>query len=115
MKRLVTFGLFLVVFSGVLNSQEDTPTVSGAQLITFADIGYPALAKAARVQGVVVVEAQLDNKGNVVGASAIAGAKPLIPDCLSNIKKWKFKPNSRKTAVIVYEFRLDDGACHDDS
>ena len=47
--------------------------------------------------------------------SAISGPKPLIPDSLANEKKWKFKPNSRKTVVIVYEFRLDDGACHDAS
>jgi hypothetical protein len=113
---LVAAGLFLIVISGSLNSQQEHPEHGDdAQLVSFEDLAYPGLARVARIQGIVVVEARLDDKGNVVAASAISGAKLLIPDCLSNAKKWKLKPNSYKTAVIVYEFRLDAGACHDDS
>jgi TonB family protein len=78
-------------------------------------MAYPAIARVARVQGVVVVEVHLDDKGEVISASAISGPKPLTPDCISNAKRWRFKPSAHKKAVVVYEFRLDDGACHDDS
>ncbi len=49
----------------------------------------------------------------MVSASAISGSKSLIPDCLANLQRWKFQPNPQKTAVVVYEFKLDEGACHE--
>jgi TonB family protein len=113
---IVSVGVLLIVTAGALSSQkEDGGLGDDARLVSFADLEYPGLARVARIQGIVVVEAQLDDKGNVASASAISGAKSLIPDCLSNVKKWKFKPNSRKNIIIVYEFRLDEGACHDAS
>ncbi len=107
--------LFLIAISTTLNSQKDEPNSDDTQLVSFSDMGYPGLAKVARIQGIVVVEARLDDNGNVVGASAISGNKLLVADCLSNVKRWKFKAKSHNSAVIVYEFKLDDGACHDDS
>lgn len=83
------------------------------KLASFEDLAYPLLARRAKVQGVVVVKATLDENGRVVGASAISGANLLIPDVLENAKKWTFRPNSRHSAVIVYDFRIDEGACHD--
>jgi TonB family protein len=85
------------------------------KLAAFADMSYPGVAKSARVQGVVVVRVGLDDRGRVATASAVSGSSALIPDCLANAKKWTFMPNPRKSAVIVYEFRLDEGACHYDS
>ena len=63
--------------------------------VTFADMGYPAVAMAARLQGVVVVAVTLDDEGRVTSASAISGLKALIPDSLANAKKWTFKPSAR--------------------
>src|SRR5579863_4542301 len=112
---LVTVGLFFIVTSTLSNSQQEPKHDGDAQLVSFEDLAYPGIARETRIQGVVVVEARLDDKGNVVSASSITGPKLLIPDCLTNAKKWKFKPNPHNSAVIVYEFRLDDGACHDNS
>jgi hypothetical protein len=110
----LAFTLVLIGASIGLNAQNDE-TIYSVKLVSFEDLAYPGIARVARIQGVVVVKAKLDEKGNVVAASAISGPKPLIADCLSNAKKWKFQPNSHNAAIIVYEFRLDDGACHDDS
>jgi Gram-negative bacterial TonB protein C-terminal len=113
---LLAFTLLLIGASGgVVFPQEETIYDSEVGLVSFEDLAYPTVAKIARNQGVVVVMAKLDDKGNVVSTSAITGPKTLIPDCLSNAKKWKFQPNPHKSAVIVYEFRLADGACHDAS
>jgi TonB family protein len=95
--------------------QEETLNDQDVKLVSFEDLPYPPVARMTRVQGVVVVKAKLDDDGRVSSAFAISGNKTLIPDTVSNAKKWKFKPNAQKSAVIVYEFRLTDGACHDNS
>ncbi len=120
MKKKANYGLLLLGFllvhpSSRLNAQkEETEYEVEARLVSFEDLAYPGIARMTRIQGIVIVKAELDEKGNVVAASALSGPKPLISDCLSNVKKWKFKPNSKNT-LIVYDFRLDDGACHDAS
>jgi len=113
---LLAFGLLLVgIRSNVKAEQEQTTYDDEIKLVSFEDLDYPRLARVTRVQGVVVIRAGLDEKGNVVSATPISGSKALIPDCLSNAKKWKFKPNAHNSIVIVYEFRFEDGACHDRS
>lgn len=73
-------------------------------------LDYPTLARQARVQGIVVIHANLDASGRVVSTSAVSGSKALIQVCLSNSTKWQFKPNQPNEAVIIYDFRLE-GVC----
>ena len=77
------------------------------------DLGYPLAARAAGVEGVVVVRAELDAAGVVVSAHAVAGHPLLTPDSLSNIRRWTFRPNPQRAIVFVYDFRIDEGRCHD--
>ncbi len=101
--------------SAIRAQQDGTVYDEDIKLVSFKDMEYPGLARATRIQGVVVVRLKLDSAGNVVEASPVSGSKALLPDCLVNAKKWKFKPNSHKDVVIVYDFRMDEGACHDKS
>jgi hypothetical protein len=73
-------------------------------------LGYPIEARVTRVHGAVVVRVQLDGDGKAVSAAAVSGAKSLIPDCISNAKKWSFRPNGSKDVIIVYQFRIE-GLC----
>jgi Gram-negative bacterial TonB protein C-terminal len=97
---------------GSVNAQEE-PSVSDKdiKIVHFEELNYPTFARAAHIEGVVVVRVILDDRGGVVKALAISGKDPLIPDCIANAKKWKFQPNSRKMAVIVYNFTLPTGSC----
>ena len=52
---------------------------------------YPARAKEQGVEGVVVVEASLDEKGNVLNAHALMGHSLLREAAVEAVKKWKFK------------------------
>lgn len=81
------------------------------QALYFADLAYPLAARFGHVEGVVVVRARLDEKGGVVTSTAISGPRALISDCLSNSKKWRFKPNAEKAVVIVYRFTFE-GLCN---
>jgi len=76
------------------------------EALHFEGLRYPAIAKSAGIQGVVVVQVKLDDKGNVAEAAAISGKPMLIRDSLANAKSWRFRPNAQKTAVIVYNFKL---------
>jgi periplasmic protein TonB len=53
---------------------------------------YPPLARAARIEGVVVIEAIIDEHGDVVEARAVSGPGLLIPAALKAVIQWKYEP-----------------------
>jgi TonB family protein len=53
---------------------------------------YPATAKVARVQGVVILEARIDENGNV-GDARVLRSIPLLDQAASDaVKQWKYEP-----------------------
>jgi len=78
------------------------------KVVDFVDLEYPQMARQARIQGVVVVWARLDEKGNVLDTKALSGAEVLAAASLENAKRWRFQPNAARAAVIVYNFRVTD-------
>lgn len=67
-------------------------TVKPPLLIYGPDPEYPTLAKRAHISGVVVIEAIIDEHGNVTGMRAISGQPLLIPAALSAVSKRKYQP-----------------------
>lgn len=53
---------------------------------------YPILAKQARIQGVVDVDAVIDTHGNVVQARAMSGPQVLFSAALKAVTGWKYEP-----------------------
>jgi TonB family protein len=53
---------------------------------------YPVLARQTRLSGVVVIEAVIDEQGNVSGMRVISGDPLLIPAALSAVSKRKYEP-----------------------
>jgi protein TonB len=53
---------------------------------------YPPIARTAHVQGVVTIDALIDEHGDVVQARAIDGPALLIPSALAAVLKWKYEP-----------------------
>lgn len=53
---------------------------------------YPRIAKDARVQGTVDIEAIIDAQGNVVQAHAMDGPGLLIEAALKAVSQWKYEP-----------------------
>lgn len=53
---------------------------------------YPELAEMAGVQGTVLIEAIIDEYGNVINARAAGGPPLLIPDALRTVMTWKYEP-----------------------
>ena len=53
---------------------------------------YPALARDARIQGNVTIDAVIDKNGNVSQAHVVDGPPLLIAGALEAVKQWKFQP-----------------------
>lgn len=73
---------------------------------------YPTLAKQAKVQGDVLINAIIDEQGNVVELKAVSGHPLLIHAALQAVSKWKYQPtilNGTPVAVeliVTVTFRL---------
>jgi hypothetical protein len=99
--------LLMIPSAFIFAQESQSISDSEIKLVSSAELEHPKLASQALVQGIVVVRATLDDKGNVIETKALSGAEALIPACLGNARKWHFKPNPKKTVVIVYNFRVD--------
>jgi len=53
---------------------------------------YPPLARQARIQGVVVLQAQISKDGNIENLQLISGHPMLAPAAIEAVKQWKYRP-----------------------
>lgn len=53
---------------------------------------YPALAKQARVQGEVVLNAVIDANGQIQNLQLISGHPMLVPAAIAAVREWRYKP-----------------------
>ena len=70
------------------------------------DPEYPALARQAHISGTVVVEALIDEHGNVVQAHAVSGHPLLLPAALGAVLQWKYEPTSLNGQPVSVELRV---------
>jgi len=96
------------------NQSNSAKTVSGGVLngkaVDLPKPAYPPAARAVRASGAVNVQVTLDEKGNVVSASAVSGHPLLRAAAVEAARKAKFSPTLlsgkpvKVTGVIVYNF-----------
>jgi len=67
---------------------------------------YPALAKQTHIWGTVVVNAVIDEHGNVVGARALSGHPLLIPAALRAVLQWKYEPTLLNGTPVAVEMEV---------
>jgi protein TonB len=53
---------------------------------------YPTLAQVSHVHGMVLIEAVIDEKGDVVNAHVLQGHPLLIQEALRTVMQWKYEP-----------------------
>ncbi len=53
---------------------------------------YPPLARAARVQGEVVLNAIIDANGQIQNLQLVGGHPMLVPAAIAAVKQWRYKP-----------------------
>jgi protein TonB len=68
---------------------------------------YPPLARQAHIAGTVLVDAVIDEQGNVVQARAVSGAPLLIPAALKAVLQWKYEPTSLNGQQVSVELEVE--------
>jgi TonB family protein len=91
------------VVGGILSSKPGTSPdlpqrvrvssgVSTGLLVTKVQPQYPNAAKQARIQGQVVLQAEIDKNGEVEELTLVSGHPMLAPAAIEAVKQWKYKP-----------------------
>ena len=91
-------------------------TISGGVLngraISKPQPAYPAIARAAKASGTVTVQVLVDERGNVISASAVSGHPLLQQSAVAAARQAKFSPTLlsgqpvKVSGVITYNFVL---------
>jgi periplasmic protein TonB len=71
------------------------------------DPEYPFIAKQAKVQGTVVIDAVIDEQGNVVQAHVVSGPGLLLASALEAVGKWKYEPTRLNGQPISVEMHVE--------
>lgn len=66
--------------------------VTRGLLIQKIEPSYPPLARAARVQGEVVLSAVIDAGGQITNLQLVSGHPMLVPAAIAAVKQWRYKP-----------------------
>jgi TonB family protein len=92
----------LAVLLGILA----VPAPRRACVLRLESPAYPAVARAARVQGDVHVRARLGRDGKATQVSA-TGQPLLVQEAESNLRTWTFAPGHPARVDVLYRFRLE--------
>ncbi|MFZ0760823.1 MAG: energy transducer TonB [Candidatus Sulfotelmatobacter sp.] len=74
---------------------------------------YPALARSARVQGTVVLQAMISKQGTIEDLKVVTGHPMLVPAAIDAVRRWRYRPyvlNNEPVEVetqITVNFSLD--------
>ena len=66
--------------------------VQESKLVSQIKPVYPVLARQARVQGVVVLEAVIDREGAITNLKVITGHPLLVQAAVDAVRQWRYKP-----------------------
>jgi periplasmic protein TonB len=89
--------------------------VSTGLLIRKVTPVYPPLARQARIQGQVVLQAEISKEGTIQNLQLISGHPMLAPAAIEAVKQWRYKPyllNGEPVAVetqVIVNFSLSGG------
>src|SRR6202171_772299 len=89
--------------------------VATGLLIKKVTPNYPQLAKQARIQGTVVLQAEISKDGTIQNLQLISGHPMLAPAAIEAVRQWRYKPyllNGEPVAVetqVVVNFSLSGG------
>ncbi|MGA2131948.1 MAG: energy transducer TonB [Bryobacteraceae bacterium] len=81
--------------------------VQAAKLISGPGPAYPALARQARISGVVRLEALISREGTIINLRAVSGHPLLIPAALAAVERWVFRPTYLNGEPVEVATQID--------
>ncbi len=67
---------------------------------------YPALARQTHVVGTVIIEAVLDESGNVVEMKVVSGHPLLLQAALDAVREWKYEPTYLNDVPVAVQMNI---------
>jgi len=89
--------------------------VSSGLLIKKVQPNYPPLARQARIQGDVILQAEISKDGTIQNLQLVSGHPMLAPAAIEAVKQWRYRPyllNGEPVAVetqVLVKFSLSGG------
>jgi periplasmic protein TonB len=77
------------------------------KLIYSEEPKYPVIAKQAQIQGTVIIDAIIDEQGNVVQARVVSGPGLLMAAAMQAVTKWKYEPTRLNGEPISVEMHVE--------
>lgn len=81
--------------------------VKPPRLIMQVQPQYPLIAKRAHVEGVVLIDAIIDENGDVTKAHAVSGPGLLFQAALQAVTQWKYEPTYLNGVAVPLELQVD--------
>lgn len=81
--------------------------VRAPQIIHRVEPTYPPLARQTHTQGTVVIEAILDESGNVVEMKVISGHSLLITAAMEAVRQWKYEPTYLNDQPVAVQMNVN--------
>ena len=81
--------------------------VSTGLLIKKVTPNYPPLARQARIQGQVVLQAEISKDGTIQNLQLISGHPMLAPAAIEAVKQWRYKPYLLNGEPVAVETQVD--------
>jgi len=95
------------------HSDKHEDSLLPARLVSSPPPSYPLLARQERVEGDVIIEAQIDASGKVTGMKVRSGPQLLRTAAVNALTRWKFEPArlgnqpTASTTTVTIHFRLN--------
>jgi periplasmic protein TonB len=81
--------------------------VSTGLLIKKVQPTYPPLAKAARIQGHVLLQAEISKDGTIQNLQLLSGHPMLAPAAIEAVKQWRYKPYLLNGEPVAVDTQVD--------
>ncbi len=66
--------------------------MNAGDLIRKVQPEYPALARSARIQGAVVLQAVISKQGMIENLRVLTGHPMLVPAAIDAVRQWRYRP-----------------------
>lgn len=81
--------------------------VQSAKLVHQVKPSYPPLAKQARIQGVVRLQASIAKDGSIQNLTLTSGHPLLVPAAMEAVKQWRYQPTTLNGEVVEVLTQID--------
>ncbi|MFZ0419705.1 MAG: energy transducer TonB [Candidatus Sulfotelmatobacter sp.] len=80
--------------------------ISEGNLIRKVQPSYPPLARSARIQGTVVLQAVISKQGTIENLSVLTGHPMLVPAAIDAVRQWRYRPYILNNEPVEVETQI---------